>query len=744
MPLPSITRITGLCVLTVLPAVTLAAGPKNPFLDLSIDQLVDVALIGKGEARQVQSISQDDLRLLLPGTSPFKAIEKLPGVHFVSADAAGNYEWSMRLGIRGFRQNQLGFTLDDVPLGDMDYHANNGLAISRALIAENLEGVELAQGSGAVATASSSNLGGTLRFSSSAPSTTPGLRFAQTLGSSSGSRSFLKADLGQRGRWNGYLALVRAETDKWKGFGQQEHDQLNGKLVYDFGLHQLRGFYSASRRREADYMDLSRSSQQRLGWDWDYYAPDWQRALDAVNGIFTGGVTSIDDAYFSGRGLRDDDLASLTLDLATSEASHLKTTAYHHHNDGQGHWYTPYNASRNGLPISIRTTEYLIDRAGLLSALTTRFGAHELQAGVWHEDTTHRVSRNFYDVDGPRTIDDFLRDPARRVYSQQMDTRTLQVHVRDRISLREDRLQLDLGAKSLRVESRARTLIGGGNRASGELQARDAFLPQLGVRYRLRDRPLELFGSYAENLATFSAGRDGPFSATQAAFDATVANLQPESSQTLEAGLRYSSETVVASVAAYRVTFNNRLLNIAQCVGIIGCANSFANVGTVNTRGIELTSRWQPSTRLSWLNSLSFNDSTYADDYLDGATVVPTAGKHVVDSPRRLFASELIFREGRWDARLAAKFTDRRFYSYLNDASVPAFWLLDAGIGYALPSASWLKASRLQLNVTNLLDERYFSTLGSNGFRTRDTAGQHYTLLAGAPRQVFLSLELQF
>lgn len=717
---------------------------ENPYLALSLDELLDVTLIGKGEARQVQSIGRDDTRLLLPGTSPFKALEKLPGVHFGAADAWGSYEWSMRISIRGFRQGQLGFTLDDIPLGDMDYGNNNGLGISRALIAENLERIELAQGSGAVGTASNSNLGGTLRFISRDPSETAGLRFAQTLGQDNSSRSYLRAELGQQGGWSGHLDLVRQRSDKWKGYGRQEHDQANGKLLYRFGEHRLWGFYSASRRKEADYMDLSLDSQRRLGWDWDYYAPDWQRALDAAAGRLSGGVTSIDDAYYSGRGLRDDDLASLGAEFNPRDDLRIRATAYHHRNDGQGHWYTPYNASTNGTPISIRTTEYYIGRAGVVSSLNWRIGRHEIQTGLWYEDNRHRVSRNFYDVSGPEPTDFFLRNPSRRVYAQRMDTRTLQLHLRDRISLLGDRLQLDLGIKSLDVDSRARTLIGGASRASGRLQTRDRLLPQVGARYRFSESGWELFGSYSENIAAFSAGRDGPFSASQAAFDATVAKLRPETSKTLEAGLRYASERLVASAAVYRVEFNDRLLNIAQCVGILGCPNSFANVGTVDTRGIELTARWQPRPGLSWLNTFSYNDSRYADDYLDGTVLRATAGKQVVDSPRRLFASELSFQHAGWEARLLAKYTDRRYFTYLNDASVPGFWRVDAGLARELPHPPWADAARLQLNVTNLLDARYFATVGSNGFRASDPNGSHYTLLAGAPRQVFLSFELTF
>jgi iron complex outermembrane receptor protein len=116
----------------------------------------------------------------------------------------------------------------------------------------------------------------------------------------------------------------------------------------------------------------------------------------------------------------------------------------------------------------------------------------------------------------------------------------------------------------------------------------------------------------------------------------------------------------------------------------------------------------------------------------------------VVDSPRRLFSSELLYRHGRIEARLAAKFTDTRYITYTHDSRVPSFWLVDAGLAYQLPSPRWAEQLRLQLNISNLLDARYFSTVGSNGFVASDPAGTQHTLQVGPPRQVFLSLELGF
>ena len=156
--------ITGVSALALLLAATAANAADD------VTGVEELIVYGKGESRQVQTLTVEEIERAAPGSSPIKMVEKLPGVNFQAADAFGAYEWSTRISIRAFNQNQLGFTLDGVPLGDMSYGNHNGLHISRAIATEDLAGVELAQGSGALSVASTSNLGGALKFTSRTPS----------------------------------------------------------------------------------------------------------------------------------------------------------------------------------------------------------------------------------------------------------------------------------------------------------------------------------------------------------------------------------------------------------------------------------------------------------------------------------------------------------------------------------------------------------------------------------------------
>mgnify|MGYP001809542128 CR=1 FL=1 len=736
-------RPRHLLALAVAAALAPLAASANPEVRDDAAVLDAVNVVGTGETRQVQALGREELARQPAGSSALKLLGKLPGVHFTSADPWGNYEWSTRLNIRGFNQNQLGFTLDGIPLGDMSYGNHNGLHISRALIAENLGFAEVSQGSGALDTASSSNLGGTVRFASRGPQAERGATVAQTVGSDDTLRTFARYDTGDLDGFSAFLSGAKHDAEKWKGYGAQDSRQVNAQARYADEAWSLGALINTSRRNETDYADLSLESARRLGMDWDNYARDWTRAIRAGFGQFSGGVNSLDDAYYLGRGLRDDNLYALNTDIAIGDGGSFKAQVYRHTNEGQGHWVTPYSPSSATLPLSLRTTEYTIDRGGLTAGFELPFGVHTLSFGLWHEDSDHNLQRNFYflNADTPPNRGYFYRSPDVRVFEQDFDSRTQVWYLNDRIALMDGRFTIDAGFKALDAEIEA--VSRRGTRAQGRIEAKDSFLPQLGLRFEVAPG-FELFGSYAENMAAFRAGVNGPFSASQSGFNAIRDTLRPETSTTFEGGLRYGNEGFQSSLTLYRVDFEDRLLTISQCAGIVGCPSVLANVGDVETSGAEAAIDWRLGGGFSLFGSLSWNSSEYASNYLDGTTLVPTDGKTVVDTPEMLANVELRYAADALEARIGMKYTDERFITYINDSRVPDYWVTDASVSYRFGDLGFAKDLKATLNVTNLFDEDYFASVGTNGFVARDPQGLNYTLVTGAPRQVFLTLEASF
>lgn len=702
--------------------------------------------LGRGQIRSVQGLTKADFEAAAAaGQSPLATVSRLPGVNFQSADPLGNYEWSARFTVRAFSQNQLGFTLDGVPLGDMSYGNLNGLHISRAISSENVARADLSQGTGSLDTPSSSNLGGTLQFFSADPAKKQGLQVSQTLGSEKNSRTFVRLDSGQSEFGAIYASLTRQEAGKWRGEGEQRQDQFNLKYVKNFGAHRLAAFINTSNRREVDYQDMSKEMLQRLGYQWDNFFPNFAAAVKASNTLCGNNgstyVAQCDDAYYAGSGLRKDTLAGATLDAKLADNLALKTTVYHHKNDGRGLWFTPYTTSPDGTPVALRTTEYAIQRAGLSATLEYDIAGHQLRASFWHENNDFDQARRFYAttqnaVPSPYV---FPSNPFFTQWQYAFNTKTDQFSLSDTVEIAQG-LTLGAGFKSLRASIDAERQVGSG--PAGSITAKKAFLPQLGLNYQL-SRTDELFASVSKNMRAYQGAATGttPFATTQAGFDAIKGSLRPETSTNLEGGWRTTSKLYEAAVTAYVVDFKDRLLGVTQGSGIQGNPTVLSNVGGVRTKGLEGALSLRLMAGLSWYNSLSLSKSTYQDDVVsknasNQTTTVATAGKHVVDAPDRMVKSILSYDNGTWFGSLGADYMSKRYYSYLNDAAVDGRTLLNLSAGVRAKSLGLLSEASVQLGVTNLTDKQYISTIGSNGFVN---SGDSQTLLPGAPRQVYIT-----
>jgi len=718
------------------------------------DPLEEVIVLGRGETRQSQSITAQQIEYLPPGTSPLKAIEKLPGVNFQSTDPYGAYEWSARITVRGFNQNRLGFTLDGVPLGDMTYGNHNGLHISRAIPTELVGRTVLSQGTGAIDTASLSNLGGAVEFFSASPEQEVGATVAQTFGSDSARRTFARFDSGELGTGTrAFVSVVDSSTDKWKGGGTQETRMYTLKAVQPVGDGTLTGYYDYSDRAEIDYQDLSKAIVARRGADWDNFFPDWNAAIQAANGCAaSGGNDAIvcDDAYWNASGLRKDHLGYLALDLPIGEALEWKTTAYGHHNRGQGLWGTPYVPTPGGAPISVRSTEYYLKRLGVLTSLSWKGAAHEVEGGVWYETNDFTQARRFYGEPssaGPtRDFTELLTGSFRTDWEYDFDTESYVFHLQDTWSV-NDKLRLNFGFRSVNAQNTAHTVVG--DVKNGTIKADEPFLPQVGFNWSVSD-DLEWFGSAARNVRAFaSSGTSGPFSTSAAGFQAIKDTLEPETSNNYETGLRLRGASFEALVAAYHVDFKDRLVGINTGPGILGNPSVLANVGSVTTNGAEAALTWRPLNSLTWFTSLSWNDSQYDDNYttVNGAgvpRVVAVKGKQVVDTPQMLLKSELTYDNGAFFASANVNYTDERFYTYLNQGSVDAYSLVNLGAGYRFRGLGAFEELLIQLDATNVTDKQYYSTIDSNGFTETDPNGTWQSLLLGAPRQFFLSAKAKF
>lgn len=828
-----------------------AQTPDAETSDSASDNASAIIVTGKS-TRSATAIPQSEIQKILPGISPLKAIQTLPGVLYITADPWGYNEQNAQIFIHGFAGNQLGYTMDGVPLGDQSYGNYNGLSPQRAVISENVGRVVVSTGAGDLATASNSNLGGTVETFSSEPLDKLGIQASQTVGSYDTSRTFVRIDSGAFGAGGtnaGYISAARQRARAWDFNGKQGGYQANAKFVHDGKIGKLTLFF--------DYNDMTQPNEDATvifkpsaggtatavqayqPYTKPFYYPDfsgYRTAYLSAQGNSPSNVGSNYRNYYSDA-QRTDFLGYARYEAQFSDRINWSTTAYIHHNDGAGvvagplgqsittaqpyldpnYASLPTNcrfggngngvrpaactaltdaqaaaagaalvAATGGSGLITRTTEYRIDREGVISALNVDLGAHKIELGGWFEHNSTTQWRRWYgvDVNNPASSTPYIRplDAAAPLFTQyQGEARIneLQLHLQDSWQATE-RLLVQAGFKTsaqwangwFPVQPKAGSLSGlAGGLPQGRINTLRWFLPAVGATYDFNGHE-QVYFNVQKNLRQYQAylaGGGGPwFTGSQAAFDAFAQQGKPESSWTYEGGLRtrrsFSNGIgLEAQVNYYHVVFNDRLLAISTNPGgiagsgITGGTSILVNVGDVHTDGIDAAFTLRFGRTFSLYNAASYNLSEYQSDYTSAATgigaatgsciggylvtggVVPTCGKQLPGTPKWMNKTVATLSSGPFEAQLIGDFVGRRFSTFTNDASVPSYFLTSLRLAARLPEGVLpLRKAEIALNVTNLTDETGWSSLSIG------SATNSFSAYPIAPRQWFLTLSAAY
>ncbi len=761
------------------PDTTLAETPASG------DQVVVTA---NRTTRSSVELGATEIQKVLPGANPVKAIQTLPGVQFETADPWGNNEQNISLFVHGFNQNQLGFTMDGVPLGDQSYGNYNGLTPQRAVISENVARVRLTAGAADLGTASASNLGGGIETYSSDPAATLGVRFAQTLGSYDASRTYLRIDSGEveglGGTNSGYLSVVRQKARAWEFNARQGGWQGNAKFVHKGENGTLTGYFDISDKAEPNQDSVAHNAGGLEPYYRSLLYPNWQAALAYVdaNGAPPSNNPNNYMNYF-GDAQRTDYLGYIKYEHRFGDAVTFTNQVYYHHDEGQGQITGPIAAA--GLPglfriyypgqnlkdvfggsgYALRTTEYGIDRKGLTSTLAIHAGDHEIELGGWYEHNRNTIFRRWYaaPIDNPPSPYEWA-DPAKRRLTQYAAITKydlIQTHVQDRWHVTPT-VTVEAGFKSSlqfadgRVPTQPLPGALPGTSTGypeGRLNTRKWFLPAIGAIWDITGDD-QLFGHIQKNVRQFQASVAAglsPFAVgSQQAFDQIKANTSPETSWTYEAGLRSHHAldlgpltAIEGQISAYHVDFDNRLLQISATpviASVIGGVSILQNVGRVQTNGVDAAATLHFGPHLSVYNALSYNSSKYRDNYISGTTTILTAGKYVPNTAKWLNKTVVTINDGPFDIQAIGDYVGPRFATYTNDQGIGGRYLLNLQAGYTLPQIDGLPVKNLKLsvNVTNVTNRKgiYELVVGA--------AAKTWNSYAQPPRMGFITLSGAF
>lgn len=248
-------------------------------------------------------------------------------------------------------------------------------------------------------------------------------------------------------------------------------------------------------------------------------------------------------------------------------------------------------------------------------------------------------------------------------------------------------------------------------------------LPSLNVAYLFTP---ELTG-FANYVTSF-----GPVQNIQLNSQTATNPLSPEVAKTVEVGSRWQSKQLRAEITAFRIRFDNQIL---QVPGIVPA--TFQNIGATDHRGIE--------TALEY---------TFDRGALDGLTLYANytytrakqksgenAGLDVPFYSRHTDTLGMRYAIDRWTFNVSSTHQSKQYSDAANTVEespdartgiVPGFRIWNAQVGWDVPF--WTKGSQLILGVNNLTDKRYY---------TRNVDGNAGRMV-GAPRMFYVQARLAF
>ena len=706
--------------------------------------------IGQDKITSTVSVTREALLSAPSGISGLKMLETLPGFNVQTDGALGLYEFGNSVQTRAFNLDQIGFVLDGIPLGRSDPFG--GSPVFRYVDNENLGEVRASIGAGDVSLPSYASLGPIVQYLSIAPQNDFGLFVSQAFGDDSMKRTFIRVNSGTVGPFKAYVSRTKLNSDLWRGAGTVDREHWEAQLLADLGGTSWARFKFVSN----DFFDYDSPTLARVQYDCSSGVTDAAGRCGRNFGYIgvvppntdpgfaptAAGVPFSNSNYTNYYGLainvRNDKLYGGTFHAGIADNFWAESTLYYEDKRGYGVSPDSYANSRGlysgeaqaGLPVvAPRGVQYGKsgvggDRYGITTTLHWDVGVQRIEAGYWAEvDKYHRTQLRYNTLDGSPASPPDLNEIVylRRDYRSKRDT--LQLFVKDSISLLDDRFVIDLGIKSLTLDYQLRgyrdfadyyRMVGGVGvpgygPKTNTAHYNDNFLPLAGLLYKL-DRRTQIFASYAENYA-LPKGMDDIYAVTLSGSPGLVPQPAAEKSRNIEAGVRTNQRQFYAALVGYYTKFDNRIQQINGILpGTTNVIESFyQNVGRVEAYGLEFTGSYKPAflNGLAYFNAnVTYNHAKFLDDIPSGAAI---GGKYIPDSAKWIVNGGLTIEPAKWVvANISGKYTGKRWSTFDNTpgSSVPAYTVwsayVDLGDGIDLGP---LKSVKARFNVDNLFDK---------------------------------------
>jgi len=687
--------------------------------------------------------------------------------------------------------------LDGIQLNDT---GNYAIFTNQQVDPEIVDRIGVNLGTSDVDSPTASATGGTINLTMVRPKHEPGLEVEPSVGSFSYRRLFLRGDTGPLGpsHLESLLAVSYQKYDKFKGPGDLEKFQLNGRAYQDLGND---NFVSLSvhynRNRNAFYRNLQKAEIALNGYGFDNDATCTRPTPGAgiQNEATTPtGTTPICTNYYNVR-INPSDTGNIRMQSSFKLAEHLRLTVdpsfqYVLANGGGITVIAENDRKLIGTGVGgadLNGDGDLVDRVQLYTPNTTnthRFGVNSsllwdlnefnlLRVAYTLDYGKHRQTGQFGYLDANGNPFNVF---AGRNGVPVVGADGTQLRGRDRYTLAElnqgsisysgrlldEKLRINAGIRAPFFKrdltqycytsnvgaQYCTSQIPNAPNAQGLVTftgVAGTYLPPYSGTKKYNKilpnvgvsyEPIEHNVFYVSYAKGFSAPR------TDNLYNIQILEVLPETTNSYDLGYRYDGSKLIATAALWKSDYDNRIVtsfdpNLGLSVD--------RNVGEVKLWGFDASLGVEVVHNLKVYGSLSYDHSEVQNNVPFSATVIiPTAGKKLVETPDWTVGSYIEYTIGPVKLGAQGKYVAERFATDVNDESAPSYIVFDADAHYDFKMFD--VESYVQFNVINLTNKQYLGGIATSRFAANTALpyGQAPLYAVGAPRAFQLTVAAKF
>ncbi|MGZ3184477.1 MAG: TonB-dependent receptor [Telluria sp.] len=722
------------------------------------------------------TITLEELEKQRSTGNAYEALEMLPAVNSYNQDATGLFGGGLTL--RGFNSDQIGATINGVPVNDS---GNFAVYPQEYVDQENTCSEFVTQGSTDVDSPQVGATGGNFGINTCNPENVRRVRTALTVGQLDMNKVFVRYDTGlfDDKRTKFFISGSHARSDKWKGKGHADRSHIDAGANYDwdrFNFIHATMLYNEAINNNINNLTLTEINTKGYYYDTsDVFAGH----LTPVKGTAQKEVVNTPPFYGLSLNPFKNAIFSATGKMRINDNLDVKVLPYLWYGFGNGGIQQRAQSEAAFLdPTTLKNTAKVdlngdgdtLDtvivanasvtktyRPGMTASVTWTKDNHEVLTGFWWERARHEQTGPMVPVtDAGNPVDAFLQaQKILRPDGHPFESRdwlsistAYQYFLQDTVSMLDDTLKINVGVRTPYIKRDFTNYPNEGNLNPYYHMVRtySDVLPQLGARYRWNNDD-QVFASVAKNMKAppnFVFGNVG----TNVLVSNGVANLatdvREETSVNTDLGYRHQSSKYIFTATVFFVNFKNRQ---ATAFDPVTQKSAYTNIGDVTNKGFEVEFNNMPINGWSFYTSLGYNDSNVKKDLVQSATVtLPTGGKVMPNTPRWKAGLSAEYSDGPFWARLKARSTSRQAGTFVNDEWAPGYTTFGLDGGYTFPNFGVIKRPKLTFNISNLTNKQYRNPSSTTVTNTTPINGFSQTLryYLGAPRFVSATFSMDW